>query len=101
MSGLQLTPHLSTTFAEAVRLLSSGLPENRLVLSGGSVLQALWGHRFSTDLDFFIAGSTLSNQSGLAIGEVIITLDHMHYSFEPDVLRQAQENWRSRKKSRR
>lgn len=34
-----------------------------------------------------------------AIGEVIITLDHLHYSFEPDVLRQAQENWRGRKKS--
>ena len=26
-------------------------------------------------------------------GEVTIALDHLHYCFEPDVLRQAQENW--------
>ena len=32
-----------------------------------------------------------------AIGEVIITLDHLHYCFEHDMLRQAQENCHDRK----
>ena len=34
-------------------------------------------------------------------GEVTIALDHLHYCFEPDVLRQAQENWHERQGTHR
>ena len=51
---LTLPPHLQDAFDEAAPLLATGVPKNRLVLSGGSVLQALWSHRTSTDLDFFV-----------------------------------------------
>ena len=51
---LTLPPHLQDAFDEAAPLLATGVPKHRLVLSGGSVLQALWSHRTSTDLDFFV-----------------------------------------------
>lgn len=51
---LSLSPHLQDAFDEVVPLLAKGVPKDRLVLSGGSVLQALWNHRTSTDLDFFV-----------------------------------------------
>lgn len=89
MSGLQLASHLSTTFDEAVRLLSAGLPENRLVLSGGTVLQALWGHRFSTDLDFFIAGPALSNQTGLMRDRMNIVARSVKAAGNPEPTRDA------------
>lgn len=34
-------------------------------------------------------------------GEVTIALEHLHYCFEPDLLHQAQENWRERQGTRR
>ena len=51
---LLLPPHLTEVFDAAVELLAAGLPKQHLVLSGGSVLQSLWSHRTSTDLDFFL-----------------------------------------------
>ena len=89
MSGLRLALHLSATFDEAVRLLSAALPENRLVLSGGSVLQALWGHRFSTDLDFFIPGPALSNQAGLMRDRMNIVARSVKAAGNPEPLRDA------------
>ena len=65
MSSLQLGSHLSAAFDEAVQVLSNGLPENRLILSGGTILQAIWAHRTSTDLDFFIPGQAMSEDAGL------------------------------------
>ena len=59
MSALRLAPHIEDAFAIAVPLLSTALPESRLILSGGSVLQAHWRHRISTDLDFFIPRQAL------------------------------------------
>lgn len=54
MPRLQLAPHMVAAFDAAMPLLAAGLPEQHLVLSGGSILQALWRHRTSTDLDFFL-----------------------------------------------
>ena len=51
---LILPPHLTEVFDAAAALLAAGLPKQHLVLSGGSVLQSLWSHRTSTDLDFFL-----------------------------------------------
>ena len=38
-------------------LLDAFGDQGRFVLGGGTVLAALWGHRVSTDLDFFVHGS--------------------------------------------
>ena len=65
MSRLELPHHLSAAFEEAVNLLSTGLPEGCFVLSGGSVLRALWGHPTSTDLDFFLPGDAINPDPGL------------------------------------
>ena len=62
---LILPSNLSEAFDSAVGLLSAGLPEQHLVLSGGSVLQAIWGHRTSTDLDFFLPATALGKHMGL------------------------------------
>ena len=63
--SLLLPPHLSDAFNTAVELLSTGLPEQHLVLGGGSVLQATWNHRTSTDLDFFVPSAALGPIQGL------------------------------------
>ena len=62
---MPLPSHLSEAFDAAVELLAAGLPERHLVLSGGSVLQALWKHRMSTDLDFFVPEAALGEDLGL------------------------------------
>ena len=63
---MPLPSHLSEAFDAAVELLAAGLPERHLVLSGGSVLQALWKHRTSTDLDFFVPEAALGEDRLIA-----------------------------------
>ena len=46
-------------------LLSAGLSERHLVLGGGSILQARWAHRTSTDLDFFVPEAALSGHPSM------------------------------------
>ena len=62
---LILPSHLSEAFDATVELLSAGLPEQHLVLSGGSVLQAIWNHRTSADLDFFLPEAALGEDKRL------------------------------------
>lgn len=62
---MTLPAHLTDVFDSAVELLSAGLPERHMVLSGGSVLQAHWNHRTSTDLDFFVPDAALGGDLGL------------------------------------
>ena len=87
--SLRLPSHLSAVFDEAVRLLSTGLPENGLILSGGSVLQALWGHRVSTDLDFFIPSKALSSYAGLVRDRMNIAARSVKAAGNPEPMRDA------------
>ena len=89
MPDLQLPSHLSATFDEAVRLLSTGLPENRLILSGGSVLQALWGHRVSTDLDFFVPSQALGSHAGIIRDRMNIAARSVEAAGNPEPMRDA------------
>ena len=62
ISGRLILPGaMATRFAILVEHLGRHLPVHRLVMGGGSVLAAQWGHRASTDIDLFTSYSTMRN----------------------------------------
>ena len=74
---MKMPEHLQEPFTIAVGLLAEALPEKQLVISGGSVLQSLWGHRTSTDLDFFVSGEVFDADGGFTTQ---IFLDRMEFA---------------------
>ena len=64
---LELAPHLTETFRWIVNKLDEVIPRSSYMMGGGSVLEARWHHRHSTDIDLF----TSSNKDGFDIDAVI------------------------------
>ena len=57
--NVELPERMHESFAELSSAILSVFPEGHVALGGGTVLEARWGHRLSTDLDFFIANDLL------------------------------------------
>ena len=57
---LQLDPSPAKAVGKAVEILSNWIPVEHLRLGGGTVLEARWHHRASTDLDFFFSPGVAS-----------------------------------------
>ena len=60
MDNIELPRRMQESFAGIARAVLSVFPAGDRALGGGTVLEARWGHRVSTDLDFFIAADLLS-----------------------------------------
>lgn len=56
---IELPERMREPFAGLSRAMLSVFPEGHVALGGGTVLEARWDHRVSTDLDFFIAAELL------------------------------------------
>lgn len=52
---LRLQAQLREPFLHAAAALTAILPRGTVKMGGGTVLAALWHHRLSTDLDFFMS----------------------------------------------
>ncbi len=57
--NVELPERMRESFAELSSAMLSVFPEGNVALGGGTVLEARWDHRLSTDLDFFIANDLL------------------------------------------
>ena len=57
---LRLDPSPARAVGKAVDILSDWIPVEHLRLGGGTVLEARWHHRTSTDLDFFFSPGAAS-----------------------------------------
>ena len=67
---LTLAPNVGSTFDTIEPVLGGYFGPKGYRLGGGAVLQALWAHRRSTDLDFFIERSHFRSRR-LAVGKPI------------------------------
>ena len=61
MADLVLPDPLRAPFRKLANAILSAFPEGVVAMGGGSLLQALWRHRQSTDLDLFVAPANLSS----------------------------------------
>ena len=59
--GLALPKTMAAHFAILIEHLGRHLPVHRLVMGGGSILAARWGHRASTDIDLFTSYSAMKD----------------------------------------
>ena len=59
MINIELPERMREPFEGLSRAMLSVFPEGHVALGGGTVLEARWDHRVSTDLDFFIAAELL------------------------------------------
>ena len=75
-NSLKITDNLSVPFYRSVKLIrdSLGAGADNLVLGGGSVLAMRWGHRISTDLDYFLRTENLI-QAHTHINELAMNLN--------------------------
>ena len=60
MSDIPLAAHLNENLIWTVNLLDNWIDRSNYVMGGGSVLEARWHHRHSTDIDLFIHREAMS-----------------------------------------
>lgn len=54
LADLEIGSHLQENLRWCVELWDRWIPRNELAMGGGSILEARWHHRFSTDIDLFL-----------------------------------------------
>jgi len=68
MPDIALPDRLRLPFMRLSKAVLGVFPEGSVAMGGGSLLQALWSHRTSTDLDLFISPQNLGRTFDLHRG---------------------------------
>ena len=74
MTNLHLPSRLRSAFLDIAQAIAQVFPDGVVAMGGGSILETLWQHRVSTDVDLFVATDNLATAYDTAGGTLYARL---------------------------